>query len=232
MILEVNEIHAYYGLAHVLHGVSLRVSQGEVVALLGRNGAGKSTTLKAIMGIIPPKAGRVVFKGTDITGWPPHRVARLGVGYVPETRDIFSYLTAQENLLIAYNPRSRWTPETVTELFPKLAELRNRRGRNLSGGEQQMLAIARALLTGPELLLLDEPSQGLAPIVVESILEAVKRLKEQGLSMLLVEQNFDLAIELADRVYLIDHGQIVFEGAVRDLLSRPELAARYLGVTV
>ncbi len=232
MILEVSEIHAYYGLAHVLHGVSLRVDQGEVVALLGRNGAGKSTTLKAIMGIVPPRSGRVTFKGTNITGWPPHRIARLGIGYVPETRDIFSYLTAQENLLIAYNQRSRWTPETITELFPKLAELRDRRGRNLSGGEQQMLAIARALLTGPELLLLDEPSQGLAPIVVSSILEAVKRLKEQGLSMLLVEQNFDLAVELADRVYLIDHGQIVFEGAVQDLLARPELAARYLGVTV
>ncbi len=232
MMLEVNELHAYYGLAHVLHGVSLRVNQGEVVGLLGRNGAGKSTTLKAIMGIVPPRSGRVVFKGTDITGWPPHRIARLGIGYVPETRDIFSYLTAQENLLIAYNRRSRWTPETITELFPKLAELRDRRGRNLSGGEQQMLAIARALLTGPELLLLDEPSQGLAPIVVGAILEAVKRLKAQGLSMLLVEQNFDLAIELADRVYLIDHGQIVFDGTARDLLARPELTARYLGVAV
>jgi branched-chain amino acid transport system ATP-binding protein len=232
MILEVSEIHAYYGLAHVLHGVSLRVDQGEVVALLGRNGAGKSTTLKAIMGIVPPRSGRVIFKGTDITGWPPHRVARLGIGYVPETRDIFSYLTTQENLLIAYNRRSRWTPETITDLFPKLAELRDRRGRNLSGGEQQMVAIARALLTGPDLLLLDEPSQGLAPIIVESILDAVKRLKAQGLSMLLVEQNFDLAVELADRVYLIDHGQIVFEGSTPDLLARPEVTARYLGVTV
>ncbi len=232
MILEVRDIHVYYGLAHVLHGISLQVDRGEVVALLGRNGAGKSTTLKAIMGIVPPRSGRVVFKGTDITGWPPHRVARLGVGYVPETRDIFSYLTTRENLLIAYNRRSRWTLETVIELFPKLADLMNRRGRHLSGGEQQMVAIARALLTGPELLLLDEPSQGLAPIVVESILEAVRRLKRQGLSMLLVEQNFDLAVQLADRAYLIDHGQIVFEGAVADLLARPELTSRYLGVTV
>ena len=232
MILEVRDIHVYYGLAHVLHGISLQVDRGEVVALLGRNGAGKSTTLKAIMGIVPPRSGRVVFKGTDITGWPPHRVARLGVGYVPETRDIFSYLTTRENLLIAYNRRSRWTLETVIELFPKLADLMNRRGRHLSGGEQQMVAIARALLTGPELLLLDEPSQGLAPIVVESILEAVRRLKRQGLSMLLVEQNFGLAVQLADRAYLIDHGQIVFEGAVADLLARPELTSRYLGVTV
>ncbi len=232
MILEVKEIHVYYGLAHVLHGVSLQVDRGEVVALLGRNGAGKSTTIKAIMGVAPPRSGRVVFKGIDITGWPPHRVARLGVGYVPETRDIFSHLTAEENLLIAYNRRSRWAPESIVELFPKLAELKNRRGRHLSGGEQQMLAIARALLTGPELLLLDEPSQGLAPIVVESILDAVRRLKGQGLSMLLVEQNFDLAVQLADRVYLIDHGQIVFEGTVADLMARPELTTRYLGVTV
>ncbi len=232
MILQVQDIHVYYGLAHVLQGVSLQVGRGEVVALLGRNGAGKSTTIKAIMGVVPPRSGKVIFNGLDITGWPPHRIARLGVGYVPETRDVFSHLTAQENLLIAYNRRSRWTPESIVELFPKLAELKNRRGRHLSGGEQQMLAIARALLTGPELLLLDEPSQGLAPIVVESILDALRRLKGQGLSMLLVEQNFDLALQLADRVYLIDHGQIVFEGAVADLLARPELTTRYLGVTV
>lgn len=230
MILEVREIHSYYEASHVLHGISLEVAGGEVVALLGRNGAGKTTTLKSIMGLVHPRAGAVVFRDQDITGWPPHRVGRLGVAYVPEARGIFSYLTVKENLDIARNPRSRWAPEDVLERFPKLRELRDRRGRYLSGGEQQMVAIARALLTGPSLLLLDEPSQGLAPIVVDAVLTMLQGLKAEQISILLVEQNLDLATRLADRVYVTDQGRIVFEGGARDLLADDRVLTAYLGI--
>ena len=212
MILEVRDVDTYYGLGHILHGLSLAVGEGEVVALLGRNGAGKTTTLRSITGLTPPRSGRIVYKGAEIAGLPPHRTSRLGIALVPETRGIFSYLTAHENLAIARRPGSRWSMETVLDRFPKLREVLDRKGRLLSGGEQQMLAIARALLTGPELLLLDEPSQGLAPLVVEAVMGTVRELKGERVSMLLVEQNAEMALGLADRVYVIDHGTIVFEG--------------------
>src|SRR5262245_21580149 len=202
-MLECSELHTYYGTAHILQGVSLRVADGEVVALLGRNGAGKTTTLRTIVGLVPPRRGRVVYQGRDLTGWPAHRVSRAGVALVPETRGIFSYLTARENLDIAAREGSPWTVASALERFPRLAELADRRGRFLSGGEQQMLAIARALVTGPRLILLDEPSQGLAPLVVETVVGTIAQLKREGVAILLVEQNVELASSLADRLYVI-----------------------------
>jgi branched-chain amino acid transport system ATP-binding protein len=230
MILEVRAIDTYYGLAHVLHELSLSVDDGEVVALLGRNGAGKTTTVRSITGLAPPRRGAIVYKGRDITGEPPHRIARLGIALVPETRGIFSYLTARENLAIARRPGSRWPLESVLARFDKLSEVLDRKGRFLSGGEQQMLAIARALLTGPDLLLLDEPSQGLAPLVVEAVVGAIRDLKRERVSLLLIEQNAEMALQLADRVYIIDHGTIVFEGTPERLRADTQVTSTYLGV--
>ena len=230
MILDVRAIDSYYGLGHILHGLSLRVEEGEVVTLLGRNGAGKTTTLRSITGLTPPRRGEILYRGDDIAGLLPHRIARLGIALVPETRGVFSYLTTRENLEIARRPGSRWPLGSVLERFPKLREVLDRKGRFLSGGEQQMLAIARALLTGPELLLLDEPSQGLAPMVVEAVMETVLELKRERVSMLLVEQNAEMALRLADRVYVIDHGAIVFEGTPSALRADPQITTAYLGV--
>ena len=230
MILEVRSIDTYYGLGHILHGLSVGVAEGEVVALLGRNGAGKTTTLRSITGLTPPRRGGIAYRGADITGLPAHRISQLGIALVPETRGIFSHLTARENLEIARRPDSRWPMESVLERFPKLREVLDRKGRFLSGGEQQMLAIARALLTGPELLLLDEPSQGLAPLVVEAVVGTIQQLKRERVSMLLVEQNAEMALQLADRVYVIDHGTIVFEGAPVALRANQHVTATYLGV--
>jgi branched-chain amino acid transport system ATP-binding protein len=230
MILDVRTIDTYYGLGHILHGLSLTVGQGEVVALLGRNGAGKTTTLRSITGLTPPRRGDIVYKGKRVAGLPAHRISQLGIALVPETRGIFSYLTARENLDIAHRPRSRWSMRSVLDRFPKLGEVLDRKGRFLSGGEQQMLAIARALLTGPELLLLDEPSQGLAPLVVEAVMGTVRQLKDERVSMLLVEQNAEMALQLADRVYVIDHGTIVFEGTPAALRADQQVTATYLGV--
>jgi branched-chain amino acid transport system ATP-binding protein len=229
-MLDVRDIDTYYGLGHILHGLSLRVGEGEVVALLGRNGAGKTTTLRSITGLTPPRRGDISYKGQSIAGLPPHRISRLGIALVPETRGIFSYLTARENLAIARRGGSRWPETSVLARFPKLGELLDRKGRLLSGGEQQMLAIARALLTGPDLLLLDEPSQGLAPLVVEAVMSTVRELKAERVSMLLVEQNAELALGLADRVYVIDHGTIVFEGTPAALRANAHVTATYLGV--
>jgi branched-chain amino acid transport system ATP-binding protein len=229
-MLDVRSIDTYYGLGHILHGLSLAVREGEVVALLGRNGAGKTTTLRSITGLTPPRRGQIAYKGQDIAGLPPHRISRLGIALVPETRGIFSYLTARENLAIARRTGSRWPEDSVLARFPKLAEVLDRKGRLLSGGEQQMLAIARALLTGPELLLLDEPSQGLAPLVVEAVMGTVRDLKAERVSMLLVEQNAEMALGLADRVYVIDHGTIVFEGTPAALRANVHVTATYLGV--
>ncbi len=230
MILDVRAINAYYGLGHILHGLSLTVAEGEVVALLGRNGAGKTTTLRSITGLTPPRAGEIRYKGQNIVGLGPHRISQMGIALVPETRGIFSYLTARENLAIARRVRSRWQVEDVLQRFPKLGEVLDRKGRFLSGGEQQMLAIARALLTGPDLLLLDEPSQGLAPLVVEAVMGTIRQLKRERVSMLLVEQNAELALQLADRVYVIDHGTIVFEGTPDLLRRNQQVTATYLGV--
>ncbi len=230
MILDIRGINTYYGLGHILHGLTLSVAEGEVVALLGRNGAGKTTTLRSITGLTPPRTGEIRYKGRDIAGLGAHRISRMGVALVPETRGIFSYLTARENLSIARRPGSRWQVEAVLERFPKLREVLDRKGRLLSGGEQQMLAIARALVTGPDLLLLDEPSQGLAPLVVEAVVGTIRELKKERVSMLLVEQNAEMALQLADRVYVIDHGTIVFEGAPARLRADRQVTTTYLGV--
>jgi branched-chain amino acid transport system ATP-binding protein len=230
VILEVKGIDTYYGLGHILHGLSLAVAEGEVVALLGRNGAGKTTTLRSVTGLTPPRRGEIRYKGRDIAGLDAHRISRMGVALVPETRDIFSYLTVRENLSIARRKGSRWQMDTVLGRFPGLGERMNHKGRELSGGEQEMLAIARALMTGPELLLLDEPSQGLAPLVVSAVIDTIRELKQQQVSMLLVEQNAEMALQLADRVYVIDHGTVVFEGTPARLRADTQVTATYLGV--
>jgi branched-chain amino acid transport system ATP-binding protein len=200
------------------------------VALLGRNGAGKTTTLRSISGLTPPRAGEIRYQGRNIAGLRPNEVSRLGIALVPETRDIFSFLTARENLAIAQRRGSRWQIDTVLERFPGLKERLAHKGRELSGGEQQMLAIARALLTGPELLLLDEPSQGLAPLVVNAVMSTIEELKKERVSMLLVEQNAEMALRLADRVYVIDHGTVVFEGTPAALRADRQVTTTYLGV--
>ena len=229
-MIEVRKINTFYGLGHILHDLSLGVAEGEVVALLGRNGAGKTTTLRSITGLTPPRSGEIRYKGRNVAGLRPHEVSRLGIALVPETRDIFSYLTADENLAIAQRRNSRWQIDSVLALFPSLKERLAHKGRELSGGEQQMLAIARALLTGPDLLLLDEPSQGLAPLVVNTVMTTIEQLKKERVSMLLVEQNAEMALRLADRLYVIDHGTVVFEGTPERLRADRQVMTTYLGV--
>jgi branched-chain amino acid transport system ATP-binding protein len=229
-MIELKKINTFYGLGHILHDLSLTVAEAEVVALLGRNGAGKTTTLRSISGLTPPRAGEIRYRGRNIAGLKPNEVSRLGIALVPETRDIFSFLTARENLAIAQRRGSRWQIDTVLERFPGLKERLAHKGRELSGGEQQMLAIARALLTGPELLLLDEPSQGLAPLVVNAVMNTIEELKKERVSMLLVEQNAEMALRLADRVYVIDHGTVVFEGTPAALRADRQVTTTYLGV--
>jgi branched-chain amino acid transport system ATP-binding protein len=216
-VMDVQEIHTLYGKSHILHGVSLAVEEGEVVTLLGRNGAGKSTTLRSIMGLTPPRSGKVFLYGKDVTRWPPHRTARLGVGYVPEGRKIFGHLTVLDNLRVPAVRSGKWTIERVLDTFPRLAERRTSLGKQLSGGEQEMLAIARALLLNPGFLVLDEPSQGLAPMIVEDVFRVIGEMRREGLAVLLVEQNAWKALEVADRAYVIDDGRIVHESAAEDL---------------
>ena len=215
-LLQVEEIHTAYGLSRVLFGVSLEIRPGECVCLLGRNGVGKSTTMRSIMGLTPPQTGRVRWKGTDITGWEPYRVARAGLGFVPEDRRIFADLTVWENLDVATRS-GQWTTERVFDLFPKLRELAGRNGGYLSGGEQQMLTIARTLMGNPELLLLDEPSEGLAPLVVDHLRDQIARLKREGLTILLAEQNVEFSLSLAERVYVLEKGSIRFSGPAAQL---------------
>ena len=229
-MLEVDSIHTYYGESHVLHGVSLRVAAGEAVALLGRNGAGKTTAIRTIVGFTPPRAGRVVFEGQAIERWPAYRIARRGLALVPQGRRIFAPLSVRENLLLGARSEG-WTLERVFELFPRLRERQAQLGGTLSGGEQQMLAIGRALLTNGRLLLLDEPSEGLAPIIVREIGTILQALKAQRLSLLLVEQNYHLALRVADRVYVMNKGQIVYEGTPAGLEADEEVKRRYLGVS-
>ena len=228
-MLEVDSIHTYYGESHVLHGVSLRVAPGEAVALLGRNGAGKTTAIRSIVGFTPPRAGRVVFEGQAIERWPAYRIARRGLALVPQGRRIFAPLSVRENLLLGARSEG-WTLERVFELFPRLRERQAQLGGTLSGGEQQMLAIARALLTNGRLLLLDEPSEGLAPLIVREIGSILIALKAERLSLLLVEQNYHLALRVADRVYVMNKGQIVYQGTPAGLEADPEVKRRYLGV--
>jgi branched-chain amino acid transport system ATP-binding protein len=231
MILEVDGIHAYYGRSHVLYGVSLVAREGEVVSLLGRNGAGKSTTLKSIMGLVDVTRGAIRFDGDSLVGVPTHRISRRGIGFVPEDRRIFADLTVHENLRVgAASGRGTFTVDHVYELFPKLAELAGQRGGSLSGGEQQMLTIARTLMTGPRLLLLDEPSEGLAPVVVKTLGDAITGLKTRGFTILLSEQNVKFARRLADRVYIIERGEIKFAGAIAELDRNEELRRAYLGI--
>jgi len=221
-LLELQDVHAAYGLSRVLFGISIDVNEGECVCLLGRNGVGKTTTMRSVMGLTPPSAGRIRFKSRDITGWSPHRVARAGVGFVPEDRRIFAELSVWENLDVARRAAARpgrWTTEAVIDLFPVLGQLRDRQGGFLSGGEQQMLTIARTLMGNPELLLLDEPSEGLAPLVVEALLAKVGELKAQGLTILLAEQGIEFSLALADRVYVLEKGAVRFAGPAAALRS-------------
>ncbi len=212
LALEAEAIDAFYGKSHILHGVSLEVREGEIVALLGRNGAGKTTTLRSLIGLTPPRRGTVRVFGETTIRWPPYRVPALGVGYVPEGRRIFSPLSVEENLKVPLERSGPWTIERVFRLFPRLEERRSAKGRQLSGGEQEMLAIARALILNPKLLLLDEPSQGLAPLIVREVFDVVAAARREGLSILLVEQNVRAAVEIADRAYVLDDGAIVYAG--------------------
>lgn len=230
-VLEVNGLRAGYGSAEILFGVSLRLARGEVAALMGRNGAGKSTTLKAIMGLLPPRAGQVRFAGQEIAGLPAFRIARLGLGYVPEDRRIFTDLTVAENLEVgrrAARGHTAWTPERLFEIFPNLAAMRGRRAAAMSGGEQQMLAIARTLMGNPDAVLLDEPSEGLAPVILELMAEAVLSMKREGIAVLLSEQNFDFAAAVADRAYVIERGEIRYDGSMAALEADPALRAQHL----
>ena len=228
-MLDVEAIHTYYGDSHVLHGVSLRVGAGEAVAVLGRNGAGKTTAIRSIVGFTPPRAGRVMFEGQAIERWPAYRIARRGVALVPQGRRIFAPLSVRENLLLGARARG-FTLERVYALFPRLREREQQAGGTLSGGEQQMLAIGRALLTNSRLILLDEPSEGLAPMIVREIGRILLALKAERLSLLLVEQNYHLALRVADRVYVMSKGQIVWEGTPAGLEAAEEVKRRYLGV--
>jgi branched-chain amino acid transport system ATP-binding protein len=217
--IEATGLDTYYGKSHILHGVSLTLADGQVATLLGRNGAGKTTTMRSLLGLTPARSGTVRVLGQDCTTWPPYRIAALGVGYVPEGRRVFANLTVEENLKVPLRRSGPWTTDAVYELFPKLAQRRSHRGRQLSGGEQQMLAIGRALVLNPKVLLLDEPSQGLAPLIVQEVLEVVGRLRAQGLSILLVEQNVRAAIQIADAAYVLDDGRIVFQGPAAELAA-------------
>ena len=230
-ILQVDQVHTAYGLSRVLFGVSLEVAAGECVCLLGRNGVGKTTTMRSIMGLTPPRQGRVTWKGRDITGWSPWHVAAAGIGFVPEDRRIFPQHTVLENLQVAaHGSRGPWTIERVMELFPRLRERAANRSNRLSGGEQQMLAIARALMGNPELLLMDEPTEGLAPLLVREVGRVIGELKRAGLSILLVEQNLPMAASVADRVHVLNRGQIVYSGPPAQLLADEAVKSRYLGV--
>jgi branched-chain amino acid transport system ATP-binding protein len=229
VVLKTQEIHSFYGKSHILHGVSLEVKEGEIVAVLGRNGAGKTTTVRSLMGLTPARMGKIEIFGRETTRWPTHRVAALGVGYVPEGRKIFGNLTVLENLKVPQARPGPWTLDRVFELFPRLAERRSQLGRQLSGGEQEMLAIARPLLLNPRIMLLDEPSQGLAPLIVKEVMRVVQRMRDEGLSVLLIEQNAPLCLSIADRAYVLDDGKVVYSGAAAELANDTELVNKLAG---
>ena len=215
--LTAEGLHTYYGKSHILHGVSLEVAEGQITALLGRNGAGKTTTLRTLMGLTRARQGRVTIFGADVTRWPSFRIASSGVGYVPEGRRIFANLSVEENLKVPLERAGPWTIPRIYELFPRLAERKLSRGRQISGGEQEMLSIGRALLLNPRLLILDEPSQGLAPLIVRDVFNVVSKMRGQGISVLLVEQNARMTLEIADHAYVLDDGGIVYSGSAREL---------------
>jgi branched-chain amino acid transport system ATP-binding protein len=231
-ILEVHDIHTYYGDAYVLHGLSLELQQGQILGLLGRNGVGKTTLVNSIVGFNPPRRGRIVFKGNEITNSPSFETVRGGMGLVPQGRRVFPTLSVEENLLVAERSPDRhgWNLQRVYKLFPRLHERRNQRAKTLSGGEQQMLAIARALMTNPDCLIMDEPSEGLAPIIIQGLWDAISTLKKEGLSILLVEQNAHLALKLVDYVHVMSKGQVVYSAKPEELRANDEIKSNYLGI--
>jgi branched-chain amino acid transport system ATP-binding protein len=233
-MLKVEGVHTYYGRAHILADVAFEVASGEVVVLLGRNGAGKSTTMKSIMGLVPPASGRIAFRGVEIAGKQPFEIARLGLGYVPEDRRVFTELTVEENLEVGRRPPRPnapvWTTEKLFALFPNLASMHDRPGSQMSGGEQQMLTIARTLMGNPSLVLLDEPSEGLAPVIVEQMAKTILDLKQQGLTVLLSEQNLHFARTVADRALIIEKGRIRFAGTMAELMANEGVRAQYLSL--
>ena len=228
-VLRAHDLHTFYGKSHILHGVSLEVNEGEIVAVLGRNGAGKTTTVRSLVGLTPPRQGKIEIFGKNTTRWPAHRIAGLGVGYVPEGRKIFGPLTVLENLKVPQARPGPWDLERIWKLFPRLAERKSQLGRQLSGGEQEMLSIARPLLLNPRLMLLDEPSQGLAPLIVREVMKVVQRMREEGLSVLLIEQNAPLCLSIADRAYILDDGKVVYSGKAAELAKDTELVNKLAG---
>jgi branched-chain amino acid transport system ATP-binding protein len=235
MLLAVKDLHSYYDKSHILHGVSMELNPGEIVCLLGRNGVGKTTTLKSIIGLVQPRRGSVLFKGQELAGKQPFQIARLGIGFVPEERRIFGSLTVHENLLIGIKGKQRetehgWTLNRVYTAFPILKRRQHNQGKHLSGGEQQVLTVARTLMGNPDLLLVDEPTEGLAPLIVKEVLEMLGQVRAAGITVLMVEQNFKAAIKLADRFYIMGKGQIVFEGDGPTLMKAEEVRATYLEV--
>jgi branched-chain amino acid transport system ATP-binding protein len=229
-ILAVEDIHTYYGDAYVLQGLSLELGEGQILGLLGRNGVGKTTLVNSIVGFNRPRRGRILFKGVDITGFSSFQTIRNGMGLVPQGRRVFASLTVEENLKVAKTPDGAWTLPRVYELFPRLEERRSQRAKTLSGGEQQMLAIARGLMTNPDCLIMDEPSEGLAPIIIQGLWQAIAKLKAQGLSILLVEQNAALALQLVDYLHVISKGRVVYSGAPQALWADEGVKSRYLGI--
>ena len=231
-MLSVSDLHAYYGKSHVLHGVNLFVGRGEIVSLLGRNGVGRSTTIKAIMGLVATR-GSIVFQGRDIAGLKPHEIALSGVGYVPEDREIFPDLTVRENLLLGMKGRQaspRWTIDDMFEQFPRLKARADTAAGVLSGGEQQMLTLSRSLIGDPDLIMIDEPTEGLAPLIVEQVAELLREIRRRGVSILLVEQKLAIALDISDRVYLMGRGAVVFEGAPSRLREDPSISQEWLAV--
>src|SRR5215468_6852104 len=229
--LQAEDLHTYYGKSHILHGVGLEVAEGKITALLGRNGAGKTTTLRSVVGLTPPRDGRVTIFGTETTRWPAHRIASCGVGYVPEGRRIFANLSVEENLKVPRERSGPWTIARIYALFPRLAERKHNRGRQLSGGEQEMLSIGRALLLNPRLLILDEPSQGLAPLIVREVFQIVAKMRDEGISVLLVEQNARMSLEVADHAYVLDDGAVVYSGPARELAADEVRVQELAGVS-
>jgi len=232
MILEAEQIHTYYGTSHILFGISFEVSEGESICLLGRNGAGKTTTLRSIIGLTPPRSGKIRFRGKDIVGKPPYRIAKLGIGFVPDDRRIFPDLTVRQNILVARREKegAAWNLDSIYNLFPKLQQLDTHMGTQLSGGEQQMLTIARTLMTNPDLLLLDEPGEGLAPLVIKTMEVQLGEIKKMGLNMLICEHNVGLALALSDRGYVMDKGAIHYHGTIEELRGNEEVRKKYLMV--
>ncbi len=235
MLLDVKDLNTFYDQSHILQGISLGIDQGEIVCLLGRNGVGKSTTLKSIIGLVKPRSGQVLFRGKNLAGLPPHLIAKHGIGYVPEERRIFPTLTVRENLIMGIQPRQKsngdgWTVEKVYNYFPGLKARDKQRGGTLSGGEQQMLTTARTLMGNPQVLLIDEPTEGLAPLIVKTVEEVILEIHHHNTPILLVEQNMRVALRLAGRIYVISKGKIVFQGTRQELKEAPEIREKYLEV--